>query len=150
MVPNVHANLLCRFIAGKATADEVKVVASELVKHDLEVSALRLLLAQAKQLADTTETARAGLWGQLYVAQHKLEEFGQMAAEREVVAMRNKQTISELLKILESARKMAEVSIRQSWWKKTPRKNLDALAVFLWSEGLQKSIDIARGTVQEK
>ena len=49
MVSVADANLLCRFIASKATAEEVKAAAAELAVQTVDVPALRKKLEEAEQ-----------------------------------------------------------------------------------------------------
>lgn len=49
LVANKDANLLCRFIAGKATPEEVKAAAAELVVQTVDVPALQKKLEETEQ-----------------------------------------------------------------------------------------------------
>lgn len=49
MVANKDANLLCRFIAGRADAEEVKAAAAELVVQTVDIPALQAKLAEAER-----------------------------------------------------------------------------------------------------
>lgn len=109
LVASKDANLLCRFIAGKADADEVKAAAQEFTVQMVDIPALQ---------AELTERI------------NQLEN-----------------VCRELRGRLENAKKLAEVPSNQPWWKKTPRKNLDKLALFLWSEDVQDSLSRAAGAV---
>lgn len=53
-----NANLLCRFIAGKATVEEVKAAAEELVVQTVDVPALKAKLAEAEERAENLDLER--------------------------------------------------------------------------------------------
>lgn len=74
LVPNDQANLLCKFIAGTATADEVKAVAEAEKKEVLEVDALRLQLEEATQRATELQSELDRALERSQVVRRRLEE----------------------------------------------------------------------------
>lgn len=125
LVKEADANLLCRFMAGKATAEEVKAAANVLVFETVDVPALRKQLAEAEErVLNLTHDLKEMCWQLERVSQAQLEV---RAAHR------------DLLKNLEGV--FSDVDVGWRFWKK-PAPD------FKWAE-IRKLVSEAKANLSE-
>ena len=95
-VGTANANLLCRFIAGKAEADEVKAAAEELLVQTVDVPLLRIQLAEAQARSDVLETKQSNLLSELQDATEKHQVLVELSKQAALIIERRDKCISEL------------------------------------------------------